>query len=287
MARETHVWRGHCRRRSDVEIMCTNEIGRPVAPSRVVQKEKRDKWRRGSGNGIRRRRERDSQLSPVSSRSCDGREVVRLQLLAVYLPDNRRTARLGPDPFAHGSDIVFWRFIETTRSLRLQTDEDDDLDKNPEILVLSPVERAERTGMFVVDFPKRKHRPAARTDPMMVSLLTLLLTVLTAHSALAQLPLPQHPFLPPNASAGTLPTTGRYPNPQWSTLLGNLLYFYEAQRSGPLPPTNRVRWRNSSATNDGQDVGLDLSGGYYDAGGMCAAHDRLTRSLTWTTPRLR
>ena len=120
----------------------------------------------------------------------------------------------------------------------------------------------------------------------MVSLLTLLLTVLTAHSALAQLPLPQHPFLPPNASSGTLPTTGRYPNPQWSTLLGNLLFFYEAQRSGPLPSTNRVRWRNSSAPNDGQDVGLDLSGGYYDAGGMCAAHDRLTHSLTWTTPRL-
>ena len=33
--------------------------------------------------------------------------------------------------------IMFWRFIETTRSLRLKTDEDDDLDldRNPEILL--------------------------------------------------------------------------------------------------------------------------------------------------------
>ncbi|KZV77202.1 glycoside hydrolase family 9 protein, partial [Peniophora sp. CONT] len=51
------------------------------------------------------------------------------------------------------------------------------------------------------------------------------------------------------------------PNPQWSNLLGDLLYFYEAQRSGTLPSTNRVSWRNSSAIQDG-----DLAGGYYDAG---------------------
>lgn len=56
------------------------------------------------------------------------------------------------------------------------------------------------------------------------------------------------------------------PNPHWLTLLGNGLFFYEAQRSGRLPVTNRVSWRNDSCTNDGQDVNLDLSGGYYDAG---------------------
>jgi len=98
--------------------------------------------------------------------------------------------------------------------------------------------------------------------------LCILFHLFTAASVLAQLPLPQHPYLPPNASAGSQPTSGRpYPNPQWSTLLGNLLYFYEAQRSGALPTSNRVSWRNSSALNDGQDVGLNLSGGYYDAGG--------------------
>src|ERR1700733_715271 len=75
----------------------------------------------------------------------------------------------------------------------------------------------------------------------------------------AQLPLPKPAFLPPDASAGAQPSSG-YPNPQWSTLLGNSLYFYEAQRSGNLPSGNRVTWRNSSALNDGKDVGLDLTG---------------------------
>lgn len=83
----------------------------------------------------------------------------------------------------------------------------------------------------------------------------------------AQLPLPQPPFIPPNASSGSHPSSGGYPNPQWSTFLGNLLYFYEAQRSGNLPSSNRVSWRNNSAVHDGQDVRVDLSGGYYDAGG--------------------
>ena len=44
------------------------------------------------------------------------------------------------------------------------------------------------------------------------------------------------------------------------------LLFYEAQRSGPLPEDNRIEWRGDSAVNDGADVGVDLSGGYYDAG---------------------
>ena len=89
------------------------------------------------------------------------------------------------------------------------------------------------------------------------------------HIVRAQLPLPSTPFLPPSAASGAQPSAqGSIPNSQWSTLLGNLLYFYEAQRSGRLPTTNRVSWRNGSAINDGSDVGLDLSGGYYDAGGM-------------------
>ncbi len=44
------------------------------------------------------------------------------------------------------------------------------------------------------------------------------------------------------------------------------VWFYDAQRSGRLPANNRVSWRGDSATADGQDVGLDLSGGFYDAG---------------------
>ncbi|MEO0409322.1 MAG: glycoside hydrolase family 9 protein [Cyanobacteria bacterium P01_A01_bin.135] len=44
------------------------------------------------------------------------------------------------------------------------------------------------------------------------------------------------------------------------------LLFYEAQRSGPLPEGNRIEWRGDSALQDGADVGIDLTGGYYDAG---------------------
>lgn len=44
------------------------------------------------------------------------------------------------------------------------------------------------------------------------------------------------------------------------------LYFYEAQQAGPLPEWNRVPWRGDSTPNDGDDVGLDLRGGWFDAG---------------------
>ncbi len=44
------------------------------------------------------------------------------------------------------------------------------------------------------------------------------------------------------------------------------LWFYEAQQSGDLPAWNRVSWRGDSGLNDGKDVGLDLTGGWYDAG---------------------
>ncbi|MGB3614102.1 MAG: glycoside hydrolase family 9 protein, partial [Elainellaceae cyanobacterium] len=44
------------------------------------------------------------------------------------------------------------------------------------------------------------------------------------------------------------------------------LLFYDAQRSGPLPDDSRIEWRGDSALADGADVGVDLSGGYYDAG---------------------
>jgi endoglucanase len=96
---------------------------------------------------------------------------------------------------------------------------------------------------------------------------SLLFLIPLISQVLAQVPLPT-PFLPPNATAGAQPSAGGSPNPQWSTLLGNTIYFYEAQRSGKLPSTNRVKWRNDSALTDGFDAGLDLTGGYYDAGGM-------------------
>jgi hypothetical protein len=48
--------------------------------------------------------------------------------------------------------------------------------------------------------------------------------------------------------------------------LQKAIYFYDAQRSGKLGDTNRVLWRGDSAVDDGAQVGVDLSGGWYDAG---------------------
>jgi endoglucanase len=48
--------------------------------------------------------------------------------------------------------------------------------------------------------------------------------------------------------------------------LQKAVWFYDAQRSGRLPAGNRVSWRGDSALGDGQDAGVDLTGGFYDAG---------------------
>src|SRR4051812_46751393 len=44
------------------------------------------------------------------------------------------------------------------------------------------------------------------------------------------------------------------------------MFFYQAQISGKKPSWDQVSWRGDSAMSDGSDVGLDLSGGWYDAG---------------------
>ncbi|PON84499.1 Glycoside hydrolase [Trema orientale] len=48
-------------------------------------------------------------------------------------------------------------------------------------------------------------------------------------------------------------------------LTKSLLYF-ESQRSGRLPYNQRVTWRDHSGLTDGLEQGVDLVGGYYDAG---------------------
>jgi len=48
--------------------------------------------------------------------------------------------------------------------------------------------------------------------------------------------------------------------------LQKTLFFYEAQRSGKMPVDNRISWRGDSHLYDGRDVGIDLTGGWYDAG---------------------
>ncbi|XP_072980908.1 endoglucanase 22-like [Typha angustifolia] len=48
--------------------------------------------------------------------------------------------------------------------------------------------------------------------------------------------------------------------------LSKSLLYFEAQRSGHLPYNQRVTWRGHSGLTDGLQQGVDLVGGYYDAG---------------------
>ncbi|KAF5321674.1 hypothetical protein D9619_000754 [Psilocybe cf. subviscida] len=99
----------------------------------------------------------------------------------------------------------------------------------------------------------------------------------------AQLTLPNPPFLPPSASAGATNSSGGFPNPQWTSLLGTLLYFYDEQRSGTLPSTNRVPWRNDSLILEGLNLGIDLTGGFYDAGGQWKSAIDSAFFIRWLT----
>ncbi|XP_019446235.1 PREDICTED: endoglucanase 8 [Lupinus angustifolius] len=52
----------------------------------------------------------------------------------------------------------------------------------------------------------------------------------------------------------------------YNDALRKSILFFEGQRSGKLPPDQRLRWRRDSALHDGATAGVDLTGGYYDAG---------------------
>ncbi|KAA3460089.1 endoglucanase 6 [Gossypium australe] len=52
----------------------------------------------------------------------------------------------------------------------------------------------------------------------------------------------------------------------YNQALSKSILFFEAQRSGYLPHNQRVTWRANSGLNDGKTSGVDLVGGYYDAG---------------------
>lgn len=57
--------------------------------------------------------------------------------------------------------------------------------------------------------------------------------------------------------------TGKY---NYGEALQKSLIFYELQRSGQLPEVVRCNWRGDSCLKDGSDAGVDLTGGWYDAG---------------------
>ncbi|KAE8255481.1 hypothetical protein A4X13_0g3026 [Tilletia indica] len=92
----------------------------------------------------------------------------------------------------------------------------------------------------------------------------------------AQIPITTE-YNPPQASTGRDSSA-----PQWNNLLGNSLFYYDAQRAGKLPDNYRVQWRNDSVLGDGQDVKLDLSAGYFDAGNMI----KVTLPLSWAVSQI-
>ncbi len=65
---------------------------------------------------------------------------------------------------------------------------------------------------------------------------------------------------------GCLPALGVHAAENYAEALQKSIYFYEAQQSGVLPDWNRNEWRGPSGLADGQDNGVDLTGGWYDAG---------------------
>ena len=57
-------------------------------------------------------------------------------------------------------------------------------------------------------------------------------------------------------------------NYNYGDALSKALLFYQIQESGKLSEEtkSRINWRDDSCLNDGSDVGLDLTGGWFDAG---------------------
>jgi len=62
--------------------------------------------------------------------------------------------------------------------------------------------------------------------------------------------------------------------------LQKAIWFYDAQRLGHLPADNRVSWRGDSFLADGADAGLDLTGGFADAGDHIKATFPMAHSMT-------
>ncbi|KAL3861575.1 hypothetical protein ACJMK2_007601 [Sinanodonta woodiana] len=63
-----------------------------------------------------------------------------------------------------------------------------------------------------------------------------------------------------------VPNSMQHTQYNYAEVLEKSILFYEAQRSGKLPANNRIPWRGDSALHDQGDNGVDLTGGWYDAG---------------------
>ncbi|XP_031268044.1 endoglucanase 4-like [Pistacia vera] len=58
------------------------------------------------------------------------------------------------------------------------------------------------------------------------------------------------------------------------------ILFFEGQRSGKIPSNQRMTWRKDSALKDGIEIGVDLTGGYYDAGDNVKFNFPMSFSIT-------
>ncbi len=68
----------------------------------------------------------------------------------------------------------------------------------------------------------------------------------------------------PTSAPIIIPSIGSNGNYDYDKVLHASLLFYEAQRSGKLPPDNRIHWRGDSMLDDKGENGEDLTGGYFD-----------------------
>ncbi|WP_444950480.1 glycoside hydrolase family 9 protein [Micromonospora ureilytica] len=103
-------------------------------------------------------------------------------------------------------------------------------------------------------FSGQPGRSPAADQPWPRRLLTIGVALLTGASLAVT--------APPSGSASAAPAATY----NYAEALQKSLLFYEAQQSGRLPDWNRVSWRGDSALTDGASAGVDLTGGWYDAG---------------------
>nr|TKS07144.1 korrigan [Populus alba] len=83
---------------------------------------------------------------------------------------------------------------------------------------------------------------------------------------------------------GVTVVTAAMPHDYGDALTKSILFF-EGQRSGKLPPNQRMNWRKDSALRDGSDIGMNMVGGYYDAGDNVKFHFPMaftTTLLAWS-----
>jgi endoglucanase len=88
--------------------------------------------------------------------------------------------------------------------------------------------------------------------------LTLALAAVGAGAGAAQA------AVPAAGQAAATPASGF----DYAEALQDSMFFYQSERSGQLPPGNEVSWRGDSDLFDGSDNGVNLTGGYHDAGDL-------------------